>query len=164
MIPRKWLFAMVKTLLLFVAQSAITEAERNLRFDPAAMLAAYKAHQVAEKQKLSVKTTYTPKLCARKAKNGDRVSFAYTGTIDKSSPAGVKGKLFDSSDGRGPFICNVGAGEVIQGMDTGLKDMCVGMKRTIVIPSSLGYGDNGSPPLIPGGATLHFDIELLHID
>jgi len=49
-------------------------------------------------------------------------------------------------------------------MDRALKSMCIGMKRVVVIPSSLGYGDNGSPPLIPGGATLNFDIELLHID
>ena len=41
--------------------------------------------------------------------------------------------------------------------------MCVGEKRRITIPSDLGYGDQGSPPKIPGKATLLFDVELLKI-
>jgi FK506-binding protein 2 len=161
----KLVVAVVGAVLMLGMKCVFVEAEQqSLRFDPAAMMAAFKAHQISQKQTLSIQTTRTPKNCKRKVKDGDRVSFAYTGRIDKSSPVGVKGKLFDSSSGRGPFICNVGAGEVIQGMDRALKSMCIGMKRVVVIPSSLGYGDNGSPPLIPGGATLNFDIELLHID
>ena len=41
--------------------------------------------------------------------------------------------------------------------------MCVGEKRKLVIPSGKGYGDRGSPPKIPGGATLVFVVELLAI-
>ena len=39
--------------------------------------------------------------------------------------------------------------------------MKVGEKAILTIRSDYGYGDNGSPPTIPGGATLNFDVELL---
>ena len=42
--------------------------------------------------------------------------------------------------------------------------MCEGEKRKLVIPSDLGYGDSGSPPKIPGGATLVFEVELIKIE
>jgi FK506-binding protein 2 len=44
----------------------------------------------------------------------------------------------------------------------GLLNMCEGERRKIVIPSGKGYGDRGSPPKIPGGATLVFDVELMN--
>ncbi|KNZ45506.1 peptidyl-prolyl cis-trans isomerase [Puccinia sorghi] len=59
-----------------------------------------------------------------------------------------------------PFEFTLGAKQVIQGWDQGLLDMCIGEKRKLVIPPKMGYGDAGAGGLIPGGATLVFDVEV----
>ena len=62
-----------------------------------------------------------------------------------------------------PFEFDFGAGRVIRGWDQGLIDMCPGDKRILTIPPHLGYGDRGAGGVIPGGATLKFEVELLTI-
>jgi peptidylprolyl isomerase len=90
-------------------------------------------------------------------KVGDTVSVHYRGTLQDGSE-------FDSSYKRGqPFSFKVGLNQVIQGWDQGLLGMKVGGKRRLVIPSELGYGPEGYPPIIPPSATLTFEIELLQI-
>ncbi|CAI0426384.1 unnamed protein product, partial [Linum tenue] len=65
------------------------------------------------------------------------------------------GTVFDSSFERGdPIEFELGSGQVIKGWDQGLLGMCVGEKRKLKIPSKLGYGDQGSPPTIPGTSIL----------
>jgi peptidylprolyl isomerase len=77
---------------------------------------------------------------------------------------GAKGKKFDSSVDRGdPFEFPIGRGRVIKGWDEGVASMKVGGKRTLLIPAALGYGDRGAGGLIPGGATLLFEVELLKL-
>ncbi len=76
---------------------------------------------------------------------------------------GKKGNKFDSSVDRGePFEFQIGVGQVIKGWDEGVMAMKIGGKRTLVIPAELGYGARGvGGGLIPGGATLLFEVELL---
>lgn len=88
------------------------------------------------------------------ALNGKKLTVWYTGYLSD-------GKKFDASDDHGgPFEFVLGAGQVIQGWEIGLKGMKVGGRRTILIPPSFGYGDkdwNG----IPANSTLIFDVQLL---
>lgn len=59
------------------------------------------------------------------------------------------------------------AGEVIRGWDQGVggdNPMKVGGNRKLIIPASLGYGERGAGGVIPAGATLYFDIELLGVN
>jgi FKBP-type peptidyl-prolyl cis-trans isomerase len=92
------------------------------------------------------------------AVSGKKVTVNYAGTL-------TDGTKFDSSYDRGtPFSFNLGAGEVIAGWDQGVAGMKVGGKRKLTIPSSLGYGPNGIPGAIPGGATLIFEVALLSVE
>lgn len=75
----------------------------------------------------------------------------------------VDGKVFDQSAGRGPLDFTTDGRQMIPGYDIMVQDMKLGEKRTIVIPSDLAYGDQGYPGVIPGGAYIAFDIELVKI-
>ena len=74
------------------------------------------------------------------------------------------GTEFDSSLPQNqPFVFSLGTGQVTEGWDQGLLEMCEGEMQKMVIPSELGYGERGAPAKIPGGAMLVFKVELLKI-
>jgi peptidylprolyl isomerase len=87
----------------------------------------------------------------------------YTGWIDEG---GKPGRRFGSSrDADQPFVFRLGAGQVIKGWDEGLAGMRVGGKRRLYVPAALvGYpADGPASSIIPPGAALIFDVELLEI-
>ena len=105
---------------------------------------------------LSYKTTVEGKGVPPPA--GTPVKAQYTGWLDGFE----SDKKFDSSRDRGrAFGFTVGRGQVIRGWDEAFGTMKVGERRLLKIPPSLGYGDRGAGGLIPGGATLYFDVELV---
>merc|ERR1712196_242442 len=102
--------------------------------------------------------------CPQGAKAGDKLKMHYTGIIDQTSQTGTKGKKFDSSRDRNePFTFTLGVGQVIKGWDQGLIGICPGEKRTLVIPPALGYGSQEAGGVIPGGATLDFEVQCLKV-
>ncbi|KAL0692460.1 hypothetical protein Bca4012_059640 [Brassica carinata] len=111
-----------------------------------------------ESNRSKKKLRFKPKTCEIKAHKGDRIKVHYRGKL-------TDGTVFDSSFERGdPFEFKLGSGQVIKGWDQGLLGACVGEKRKLKIPAKLGYGEQGSPPTIPGGATLIFDTELIAVN
>jgi FKBP-type peptidyl-prolyl cis-trans isomerase FkpA len=89
----------------------------------------------------------------------------YTGWLYEATAKDNKGKQFDSSRTQGqPFRFPLGAGGVIKGWDQGVAGMKVGGSRRLIIPADLAYGDSGAGGVIPPGATLVFDIDLVAIE
>ena len=93
----------------------------------------------------------------KEAKDGTSVTVHYTGYL-------TNGTKFDSSVDRGTPFDLTWPGQVIKGWNEGIPGMKVGGKRKLLIPPSLGYGEQGTPGgPIPPNATLVFDVQLLDV-
>jgi FKBP-type peptidyl-prolyl cis-trans isomerase FkpA len=88
-------------------------------------------------------------------KASDTVTVNYRGTL-------VDGTEFDSSYKRNE-PAQFPLSQVIPCWTEGVQKMKVGGKAELVCPANIAYGAQGSPPTIPGGATLIFEVELLRI-
>jgi FKBP-type peptidyl-prolyl cis-trans isomerase len=85
----------------------------------------------------------------------DTVKVNYQGWLDG-------GKEFDSSYGKDPISFPLNG--VIKGWTEGMQHVGEGGMIELEIPSELGYGKRGAPGVIPGGAKLHFLVELLKVE
>ncbi|KAM4706278.1 peptidyl-prolyl cis-trans isomerase FKBP9 [Rhinophrynus dorsalis] len=106
---------------------------------------------------VSIISQFKPSNCSVLSKKGDYLKYHYNATL-------MDGTVLDSTHQYGKtYNIVLGSGQVVLGMDIGLMDMCVGEKRTVVIPPHLGYGEAGVEGEVPGSAVLVFDIELLEL-
>ncbi len=85
----------------------------------------------------------------------DTVTVHYHGTLRD-------GTVFDSSVDRGEPT-TFGLNQVIPCWTEGVQQIKVGGKSKLTCPSDIAYGDQGRPPVIPGGAVLVFEVELISI-
>jgi FKBP-type peptidyl-prolyl cis-trans isomerase FkpA len=103
--------------------------------------------------------------------NGSTPTIKYTGWLYNASAADFKGSQFDSgtinpngANSNPRFVLGAtGAFSLIAGFDQGVVGMKVGGKRTLLIPSSLGYGVNGTGG-IPPNSGLVFEVELTAVN
>merc|ERR1712086_746412 len=162
-IPGRSLLPKTTTKSPFFSETKKNLSNRNVVMKSALILLASMAtlalaEPEARPSGLKVEYISVPETCEQKAMNGAMLSMHYTGTLED-------GTKFDSSvDRNEPFKFQIGVGQVIKGWEEGVLGMCVGEKRRLIVPPELGYGDQGAGEIIPGGATLFFDIELLETE
>ncbi len=127
-----------------------------------------------EENKITVKPTlsglyYIEKTPGNGTKptKGSKVKVNYTGRLldgsvfDTSDEAAAKlAGVFDQRRPYQPIEFPLGEGKVIPGWDEGISLMSIGTKGQLIIPSSIGYGEQGAGP-IPPFSTLVFDVELI---
>ncbi len=91
-------------------------------------------------------------------KTGDNITFHTTGYLLNGT------KFWSSYDGAAqPLAMPIGVGKLIPGMEEGIMMLKQGGKAKLIIPPNLGYGDAGSPPVIPPKAWLVFDVEVIKV-
>lgn len=117
-------------------------------------------------EELKVNVYDGPTRCdeTHKVRVADQIGMHYIGTIDDSSKTGEPGSQFDSSRDRDSVLeVTIGVGDLIEGWDEGLIGLCEGAKAILVVPPALGYGASGAGDIIPGDATLKFDVEVVSV-
>lgn len=92
---------------------------------------------------------------------GKRITVNYTGWLYNSAAADFKGTKFDSGSA---ITFTLASGSLIEGWIQGIPGMKVGGKRTLLIPSSLGYGPGGFGAAIPPNSGLVFEVELTAVN
>jgi FKBP-type peptidyl-prolyl cis-trans isomerase len=142
------------------------EAFRTFEGSREKRLAEEKANAEAELEKLAsgfdktdsgLRYQILQKGTGAKAAKGKNVSVHYKGQLSD-------GTVFDSSYKRKePIDFQLGVGQVISGWDEGITLLNVGDKARFVIPSNLAYGERGAGGVIPPGATLILDVELMAV-
>jgi FKBP-type peptidyl-prolyl cis-trans isomerase FkpA len=133
---------------------ANARAEIEKAKTPAIMDAALKEQGAEKLPSGAVIRTTRPGTGAQPAL-ADRVKVHYEGRL-------VDGTVFDSSYKRNePAVFSLSG--VVRCWTEGVGHMKVGEKAHLTCPSDAAYGDSGRPPVIPGGAVLIFDVELLDV-
>ena len=155
MIPRRFVSTVLLTLftLLLGTEPHMLRAADKKPVEPGAV--DKDAPEEFTKTESGLKYRVRRKGKGTKPTANDKVSVHYKGWLDN-------GKEFDSSYARGESIAFPLSG-VIPGWTEGMQLVGKGGMIELEIPYQLGYGERGSPPDIPGKATLHFIVELLEV-
>ncbi|KAJ8344696.1 hypothetical protein SKAU_G00288890 [Synaphobranchus kaupii] len=105
---------------------------------------------------VDIKVTYKPEECNLTTDANDLIKYRYNCSL-------LDGTLLYSSEHHDkPQETVLGANRVIEGLDLGLKSMCVGERREVTIPPHLGHGESGAHD-VPGSAVLFFELELMEL-
>jgi len=103
--------------------------------------------------------TYEDVVCGNgtEAVAGTSVTIEYTAELEDG------GEFASSEDQGGKLLFPLGRGQVINGLDEGVRSMKVGGTRRLTIPPDLAYGDAGFAPHVGPGETVVYEVTLLDV-
>ncbi|XP_035035971.1 peptidyl-prolyl cis-trans isomerase FKBP10 [Hippoglossus stenolepis] len=108
------------------------------------------------KDTVKIKVTHKPQDCNLMSEADDLIQYRYNCSL-------MDGTLLYSSDHyESPSITTLGANKVIHGLEEGLRGMCVGERRKVVVPPHWGHGEDGAGG-VPKSAVLFFELELVEL-
>ncbi|XP_062331007.1 peptidyl-prolyl cis-trans isomerase FKBP10 [Osmerus eperlanus] len=108
------------------------------------------------KDSVEIQVTHKPEVCNETSDINDLIHYHYNCSLLDGT------LLFSSSDYDNMQDTVLGADKVIDGLDEGLRGMCVGERRVVIIPPHLGHGEKGASG-VPGSAVLQFELELMSL-
>ncbi|KAI5090964.1 peptidyl-prolyl cis-trans isomerase FKBP10 isoform X1, partial [Silurus meridionalis] len=108
------------------------------------------------KDSVDIQITHKPLQCNSTSAANDLVTYHYNCSLLDGT------QLYSSADLGRPAQAILGQAEVIEGLDQGLKGMCVGEKREVIVPPHFGHGRNEGS-VVPADAVLIFELELLNL-
>jgi FKBP-type peptidyl-prolyl cis-trans isomerase len=147
-----WLLVAIFGCVLFLVEAPMSAQEKEVAYPELP-----KGAGALDKEAPKTFTATNSGLGAGKMpKASDSVEVHYHGWLDN-------GKVFDSSYRRGETI-SFPLNRVIKGWTEGMQLVGEGGMIELLIPSELGYGERGAGADIPGGATLHFLVELKKVN
>ncbi|NXF75571.1 FKB10 isomerase, partial [Sclerurus mexicanus] len=106
---------------------------------------------------VEIQTVFRPEGCNATTRHRDFVRYHYNCSLLDGT------QLFSSHDYEKPQEVTLGTNKVIEGLNSGLLDMCVGERRVLIIPPHLGHGESGARG-VPGSAVLRFEVELISME
>ncbi|XP_024128307.1 peptidyl-prolyl cis-trans isomerase FKBP10 [Oryzias melastigma] len=108
------------------------------------------------KDSVQIRVTHKPRECNATSEADDWIKYRYNCSL-------MDGSLLYSSDHYdSPSVTTLGANKVIVGLEEGLKGMCVGERREVVVPPHWAHGENGAGD-VPRSAVLLFELELVEL-
>lgn len=158
MLLKKWVGVALAGLILMTAAISTAEDAKEVEF-PKLPKGAGEISENAPKTFTTTKSGLKYRILrdgnGAKPTARQKVEVHYHGWLDN-------GKVFDSSYNRGESI-SFGLNRVIPGWTEGMQLVGEGGMIELYIPYKLGYGEAGSPPVIPGRSDLHFLVELIDV-
>ena len=91
------------------------------------------------------------------AAGGTSITIEYTAELADGT------EYASSEDQDGELVFPLGRGQVINGLDEGVRSMKVGGTRRLTIPPDLAYGDAGFPPYVGPDETVVYEVTLLEV-